>query len=44
MLKGRNEPCKIVEVLEVASSVLGISEEELSEIAFANSLKIFNCN
>jgi TatD DNase family protein len=25
LLKGRNEPCKIVEVLEVASTVLGIS-------------------
>lgn len=41
LLKGRNEPCKIMEVLEVASSVLKVGEEELAEVCFANSLKVF---
>lgn len=41
LLKGRNEPCKIIEVLEVASSILKVPQEELAEICFANSLKMF---
>lgn len=40
LLKGRNEPCKIVEVLEVASILLDVPEEELARICFENSLKI----
>lgn len=30
-----------MEVLEVASSVLKVGEEELAEVCFANSLKVF---
>lgn len=42
MVKGRNEPCQIIQVLEVLAAVLGKSEKELSEICYKNSLSFFN--
>lgn len=42
MVKGRNEPCNIVQVLEVASSLLKVTPEALAEVAFKNSLKVLS--
>lgn len=42
LVRGRNEPCKILEVCEVVSQLKEVSMEELSEAAYENSLKIFN--
>ncbi|CAD8147016.1 unnamed protein product [Paramecium pentaurelia] len=41
LIKSRNEPCKIIQVLEVMSELLKIDQEKLSEICFQNSLKCF---
>jgi TatD DNase family protein len=38
MVKDRNEPCSIVQVVEVLSAVLGIEPEELCEVAWRNTL------
>jgi len=40
--KERNEPCLIVQVLEVVAKLKGISEEELANASYENSLKMFN--
>jgi len=42
MVKGRNEPCNIIQVLEVASTLLKVSPGELAEAAFQNSLKVLS--
>ena len=44
MNKDRNEPCTMIQVLEVVSALTGISEEEIANIAWENSLKVFNIN
>ena len=41
MVKGRNEPCKIIQVCEVVAALKGVSEEELAKIAYENSCKVF---
>ena len=41
MVKDRNEPCTIVQVVEVVAALLGISEEKLTEICWENTLKLF---
>ncbi|CAH8536984.1 unnamed protein product, partial [Schistosoma mattheei] len=43
MVKGRNEPANLVQVLEVVSAVKGVSEEELAEITYQNSIDLFLC-
>jgi TatD DNase family protein len=40
MIKARNEPCNIVQVLEVISKLKGVDESELAQICFENSLKL----
>lgn len=40
LVKGRNEPCKIIEVLEVVSKVLEIDPIELSKTAYETSMKV----
>lgn len=40
-VKGRNEPCNIVQVAEVIAGCKGIGVEELVEACFSNSLKLF---
>lgn len=40
MVKGRNEPCNIIQVLEVAAEVMKVKPEELAEAAFKNSMKM----
>ncbi|VDP63974.1 unnamed protein product [Schistosoma curassoni] len=42
MVKGRNEPANLVQVLEVVSAVKGVSEEELAEITYQNSIDLFS--
>jgi len=41
LIKGRNEPCRIIEVCCAVSSILGVSAEELANAAYANSCEIF---
>ena len=42
MVRGRNEPCKIVQVAEVVSAVKKVDIKELTEIAYLNTMKVFN--
>lgn len=41
LVKGRNEPCKIVEVLKVVSKIKGIEEDELAAISYKNTCRLF---
>ncbi|BHF66821.1 TatD DNase [Sparganum proliferum] len=41
MVAGRNEPANIVQVLEVVAAVRGISEDELAETVYQNTLTAF---
>lgn len=41
-VKGRNEPCNIIQVAEVVAGCKGISVEELVEACYSNSLELFN--
>lgn len=40
--KDRNEPCFIIQVLEVVSKIKAISKEELAKICYDNANKVFN--
>ena len=42
MVNGRNEPAKIVQVLEAVSKILEVDKFELADVAYENSLKLFN--
>lgn len=42
MVRGRNEPCTIVQVGEVMAKLKNIPEEELVKICFENTIKFFN--
>ena len=44
LVKGRNEPCKVVEVLEVLSKLRGEEESVIAKACFENSCKLFNVN
>lgn len=39
--KGRNEPCRTTEVLDVVAKVKGVSKDVLAEISYLNSCKLF---
>ncbi len=41
MVKGWNEPCKLIEILDIISNVLGIDKEIIAQETFENSLKLF---
>lgn len=41
MVKGRNEPVAITHVAHAIASIKGLSVEEVSEAAWANSTKMF---
>eukprot|EP00826_Nyctotherus_ovalis_P063821 TRINITY_DN935_c0_g1_i2.p1 TRINITY_DN935_c0_g1~~TRINITY_DN935_c0_g1_i2.p1 ORF type:complete len:306 (-),score=77.23 TRINITY_DN935_c0_g1_i2:51-968(-) len=41
IFRDRNEPCAIIQVLEVVSAIKGVSEEEIAKAAWENSLKVF---
>ena len=40
-VKGRNEPCNIVQVAEVVAGVRGMKVEELAEACYQNSLRLY---
>jgi TatD DNase family protein len=40
-VKGRNEPCNICQVCEVVASVKGLSVEDVSAKAYANTMNLF---
>jgi TatD DNase family protein len=40
-VKGRNEPCNIVQVAEVIAGARGITVEELAEACYENSLRLY---
>jgi len=42
MVINRNEPCTLIQVLEVVASIRGIDKYELAEIVWANSHKVLN--
>ncbi|GKT29775.1 TatD family like protein [Aduncisulcus paluster] len=41
MIKGRNEPCCIVQVVEVMSAIMGISAEKIADKCYENSEKMY---
>lgn len=41
LVVGRNEPCTIIQVLEVIAGVKGEDAEKLSEIFYNNTMKVF---
>lgn len=41
MCKERNEPCTMIQVLEVVSKVKNVQKEEVAKIAYQNSLDLF---
>ena len=41
MCKDRNEPCTVIQVLEVISKIKQMDKKELSEICYKNSLNCF---
>ncbi len=42
MNKDRNEPCTMIQVAEVVAALKETTEEEIIEIAWQNTLKMFN--
>ena len=44
MVKRRNEPCTIVQVVEILSAIMGIDEETICKAAWKNSLDFFALN
>lgn len=44
MVKGRNEPCQIVQVAEVIARVKGISLKAVADACFENSLQLYGWN
>ena len=42
LVKGRSEPCQIVQVAEIVAAVMNIDVETLSNAAFENSRKLLN--
>mgnify|MGYP006054253717 CR=1 FL=1 len=43
LVKGRNEPCRLTEIVEVISKIKNVSKEEIINISFENAIKVF-CN
>lgn len=41
MVKSRNEPCNIIQVLEVMAKLRNVAEAELARICFENTMKFF---
>jgi TatD DNase family protein len=41
IVKDRNEPCTIVQVVEVIAALKGVSNEEIANVSWANTLKMF---
>ncbi|KAK8094191.1 TatD family hydrolase [Apiospora hydei] len=41
MIKGRNEPCMIERVSKIVAAIKGVSEEEVCEAAWKNTVQVF---
>lgn len=41
MVKGRNEPCQIIQVAEVIAGVKGLTVEEVAQQCYENSIKLY---
>ncbi|KAK0389733.1 hypothetical protein NLU13_3306 [Sarocladium strictum] len=41
MVKGRNEPCSIERIAKIVAAIKGVSEEEVCEAAWRNTVKVF---
>jgi TatD DNase family protein len=41
MVKDRNEPCTIVQILEIVAAVRGVDSSILGEIIYNNSNRLF---
>lgn len=41
MVKGRNEPCTIERIAKIVAGIKGVTEEEVCEAAWANTVKVF---
>lgn len=41
MVKGRNEPCSIERVAKIVAAIKGVSEEEVCEAAWRNTVRVF---
>ncbi|KAK3320737.1 endodeoxyribonuclease-like protein [Cercophora scortea] len=41
MVKGRNEPCTIERVAKIVAGIKGVTEQEVCEAAWANTVKVF---
>jgi len=41
IFKDRNEPCALVQILEIVSTIKGVSKEEIAKASWNNSLKVF---
>uniref|UniRef100_A0A7S3ND43 Uncharacterized protein n=1 Tax=Euplotes harpa TaxID=151035 RepID=A0A7S3ND43_9SPIT len=42
MTKERNEPCTMIQVLEAVAALHGVSEKELADVAWENTMRMFN--
>jgi TatD DNase family protein len=40
-VKGRNEPCNILQILKVIARIKGKSEAEVARIVYENTMKVF---
>ena len=41
IVRDRNEPCTIVQVVEVLAALKGVTKEEISRVSFENTLQMF---
>ena len=42
LVRDRNEPCTIVQVIEVIAALKGLTTKEVAEISYENTIKMFN--
>ncbi|KAK3314748.1 endodeoxyribonuclease-like protein [Apodospora peruviana] len=42
MVKGRNEPCTIERIAKIVAGIKGVTEEEVREAAWRNTVKVFS--
>jgi Tat protein secretion system quality control protein TatD with DNase activity len=41
LLKFRNEPCKLVQVIEIVAAIKGMAPTHIANVAYANTLRLF---
>ena len=42
IVRGRNEPCTVVQVVEVIAALKGLTTQEVAEISWNNTMRMFN--